>query len=193
MGNENIHEKGPVVRRQHCHRRSIQGDGYQRDDGLWDIEATLLDTKSYDMRNKDRGGIAAGEALHQMRVIMTIDSEFVIREIRAETMNAPFNSCPVAADKYASLQGLRIASGWMVKVRQRLTTVDGCTHITELLQYMATVAFQTIFPLTTGQTEMGASRRDDKVKRRPTLLNRCHGYREDGPVVKEKWPEFHKG
>lgn len=174
------------VKRTHRHCRRIQGDGYQREDGLWDIEATLTDTKSYTLNNSHRGGINPGEALHEMTVIMTVDSDFLIHEIRAWTFNAPFNQCPAAADQYDVLKGLRIASGWMGQVRERLSAVDACTHITELLQYMATVAFQTIFPLI-------SDRQEANENPRPLLLDRCHGYRADGAAVKEQWPEFYTG
>ena len=34
--------------RRHVHTRSIKVDAYARDDGLWDLEAELVDTKSRD-------------------------------------------------------------------------------------------------------------------------------------------------
>ena len=34
--------------REPLHRRQIDITGYIRDDGLWDIEGHLLDTKAYD-------------------------------------------------------------------------------------------------------------------------------------------------
>ena len=43
--------------RKHIHTRDIQCLGYQRDDGLWDIEGTIMDTKTYSFDNIDRGGV----------------------------------------------------------------------------------------------------------------------------------------
>lgn len=167
------------------HRRTVVCDGYQREDGLWDIEGHLLDRKTYVIDNQDRGGIAVGEPLHEMRIVLTVDDDFVIRAIRCATQYAPFKGCPEAASRYQALVGLRIGQGWMQRVRERLAVVDGCTHLTELLQYLGTAAFQTIFPL-----------REDSPERpppaRPLLLNSCHGFRADGPVTARKWPQHYR-
>ena len=58
------------------HTRHVECRGYERDDGLWDIEGHLVDTKPYDMPNDDRvsGKIAAGEALHEMWIRLTVDA-----------------------------------------------------------------------------------------------------------------------
>ncbi|MFN9479965.1 MAG: DUF2889 domain-containing protein, partial [Betaproteobacteria bacterium] len=34
--------------RRHVHTRSIRVDAYARDDGFWDLEALLVDTKTRD-------------------------------------------------------------------------------------------------------------------------------------------------
>ena len=53
------------VGRKPMHTRTVQCRGYLRDDGLWDIEGHLVDTKPYDIPSEDRGGtIPAGEPLH---------------------------------------------------------------------------------------------------------------------------------
>ena len=36
------------VKRECLHSRNIVCNGFLRNDGLWDIEARLIDTKSYD-------------------------------------------------------------------------------------------------------------------------------------------------
>ena len=52
--------------RNQIHSRDIQARGYQRDDGLWDIESRLIDTKTYSFDNTDRGQINSGEAIHEL-------------------------------------------------------------------------------------------------------------------------------
>ena len=54
--------------RRHAHTREIQCLGYEREDGLWDIEGSIRDSKTYSFDNIDRGGVAAGEAIHHMLV-----------------------------------------------------------------------------------------------------------------------------
>ena len=73
------------VARRHIHTRSIECHGYLRDDGLWDIEGSLIDRKSYSFDNIDRGGVAAGEPIHSMVVRLTVDEDLVVREAEAFT------------------------------------------------------------------------------------------------------------
>ena len=42
------------------HNRTIKGKGYKREDGLWDIEGFLLDTKTFSFKNMHRSYISAG-------------------------------------------------------------------------------------------------------------------------------------
>ena len=38
----------PPVPRQSAHLREVRFEGYERDDGLWDIEGRITDVKPYD-------------------------------------------------------------------------------------------------------------------------------------------------
>ena len=64
--------------RKHLHTRDIQCKGYLRDDGLWDIEGRIIDTKTYSFENFDRGGVASGEAVHHMEIRLTVDRKSVV-------------------------------------------------------------------------------------------------------------------
>ena len=57
------------------HNRVIEGKGYKRDDGLWDVEVFLVDSKTYSFENMHRGYISAGEPLHDMAVRLTLNDE----------------------------------------------------------------------------------------------------------------------
>ena len=45
-----------TVRRKAMHTRVVTCHGYLREDGLWDIEGHMVDTKPYAFANADRGG-----------------------------------------------------------------------------------------------------------------------------------------
>ena len=79
--------------RRHVHTREIRCQGYKRDDGLWDIEGSMTDTKPYPVENRDRDGINAGEPIHFMEIRLTIDDDMVIHEAEATTNAGPFNVC----------------------------------------------------------------------------------------------------
>jgi hypothetical protein len=44
--------------RSHLHTRAVVFRGYHREDGLWDIEAALIDTKTYALERFERLSLA---------------------------------------------------------------------------------------------------------------------------------------
>ncbi len=174
--------------RQPLHNRQYDFRGYQRDDGLWDIEGRIVDTKTYAFANEHRGQIEPGTPVHDMHVRLTLDDNFVIRDIHAVTDSSPFAICPGATPNYRKLIGARIAPGWRDLLKRELGGTEGCTHITEMLMAIGTVAFQTIIPMLQKKPNKPAT-----PGKRPRLLNTCHAFSADGPVVQRLWPEFWTG
>jgi len=175
----------PPAARTQIHTRTVVCEGFRRDDGLWDIDARLLDTKTYAFPNHDRGGaIEPGEAIHEMVVRVTVDEHYTIHEVEAETLNAPFNICAQIAPSFAALKGVNMGPGFLRELKARFSGTHGCTHIVELMGPIATTAFQTIAPLS--REKMGEATR-------PRILDTCHALAADGPVVKREWPKFYEG
>ena len=177
----------PVARREPVHTRRIELNGYSREDGLFDVEARLTDTKSYGFDIEDRGWIDPGEPLHGMSMRMTVDEEMTIVAFEAVTDYSPYSICPEIAPNYAKLAGLRIGPGFLRAVAERVGGVHGCTHLRELMQQMGTVAFQTLYPVLARRKKTGVS------NGRPALINTCYAYRDNGPIVERRWPEFATG
>ena len=170
------------------HQRRVECRGYLRDDGFWDIEGHLVDTKPFDVSNPDRGGsVRAGEPLHEMWIRLTVDTDLVVQQVEAQTDFGPYNVCGDITGNFKALVGLRIAPGWTLKTRSLLGGVKGCTHLVELLGPIATTAFQTIYPVRAQRDEARES------QHRPPMLDSCHAYRSDGPLVKQRWPAFYNG
>ena len=175
------------VPRKHLHTRTIQCRGYQRDDGLWDVEGEIVDTKTYAFDNKDRGRVAAGEAVHHMRVRLTIDDGMVVRAAEAVTEASPFAMCGDIAPAYGALVGLAVAPGWRKEVLKRLAGAKGCTHVTDLLiGPLAVTAYQTIVPA------RRRPRTAATAKKRPPLIDSCHALARTSPVVKREWPDYYE-
>ena len=126
--------------RRHVHTRAIHYRGYEREDGLWDIEAHMTDTKTYQFRNDWRGEVKVGEPLHEMLLRVTIDDSFTIKDIEAATEHSPFEMCPSITPNYEKVIGIQMGRGWRQKVRMQVGGTNGCTHLTELLYPMATAA-----------------------------------------------------
>ena len=113
-----------AVEREKKHHRKIDCIGYLREDALWDIEAHLIDTRSYDCsydQSHRDGLIKAGEPVHDMWLRLTIDLDFNIHEACASSDLTPFQICPQAAQEMRSLVGIKIGLGWMKQVRERIS------------------------------------------------------------------------
>ncbi|MBL4819688.1 MAG: DUF2889 domain-containing protein [Gammaproteobacteria bacterium] len=177
--------------REHLHTRAITFQGFERADGMWDIEAHMTDVKTHGFKNDWRGAVEAGEPLHEMLLRVTIDDDFVVRNIEAATDNSPFEMCPDIAPNYKALIGINMGPGWRKAIRQVVGGTDGCTHLTELLFPMATVAFQTIWPRKQQLQQSGSDTGDNK--QRPQILGTCHAWAADSPVVKRNAPKFYTG
>ena len=179
----------PPVPRELVHTRDIVVRGYRRDDGLFDIEAALADRREDPFSTPDRGTIAPGEKLHGMVMRMTVDEDMRIVASEADTEFGPFRQCGGGAETYGRLAGLTIRPGFLKAANERVGGTAGCTHLRELLQQMATIALQTVLSGTRAggagdpRSSMGAAR----------LLNTCHAYASDGPVVQRRWPELYTG
>ena len=133
----------PSVERKRMHLRSIRLEGFKRVDGLWEIEAHLVDTKDQDYPLSS-GLIRPGEPVHEMSVRVTIDDQFNILAAEASTDAAPFmGTCEAIAPDYSQIVGLNLFSGFPKTVKERFGSVHGCAHLTELLMSLPTAALQT--------------------------------------------------
>ena len=171
--------------RRHLHTRTIKCEGYEREDGLFDIEAQIIDRKAYDVDEPYRGHRPAGAHVHDMQVRLTLDQAMTVRAIEASTNHAPYDICPNVAAGYQALVGAKIGAGWRKAVTEAVGRTKGCTHITELLMPMATVAFQTM-----GSWKSAPS--TDPAEK-PHFIDGCHAWASDGPVVKRLFPLHYRG
>jgi hypothetical protein len=173
------------IPRNKLHHRRIDVQGFEREDGLFDIEAELMDTKTYEFHTGNRP-MKVGDALHHMRARLTVTADLLITHAEAITEAGPYHVCGGGALSFAKLEGLTIKVGFLKAANERFGGVLGCTHIREFLQQMATVAFQTTYP--------ARARREDAGQRSSTrLLNTCFAFDSKGEVVKERWPDQYNG
>ena len=121
------------------HTREVTFNGYAREDGLWDIEGHLKDTKSHP-------------------------------------------ECPSVIPPMDALIGARIGTGWRKIIETHLGGIKGCTHLRELLNNIATAAYQAI---------PGALFDPDQNKP-PLYLGGCKSWDFDGPVVMRVYPQFYQ-
>ena len=187
-------------RRKLLHERRYDIRGYEREDGMIDVEGKIVDTKPYSYDNHDRGYIPGGEPLHEMHLRLTIDHDFKIQKSVAATLYSPYRMCPGSADAYTRLEGLTIGPGFNKRAAEAVGTAFGCTHITEMLRAMGTVAFQSMWPIIHRKEKAAEEKRQtenpsgasevEKPKKRPELLGSCHAHAPWSEVVERNWPDF---
>ena len=173
----------PPEPRKRLHRRSVSYEGYQRDDGLFDVEAHITDVKDHD-HTLLTGVRRAGESLHDMWVRVTIDANATIRAIEAKTDVAPYPGCERIEPAYAQLVGDNLLRGFRKGLHDKLGGVSGCTHVTELLGYLPTAAVQMF---------AGLKKREDEGEGKPFQLDRCHALHTSGDVVRRFYPKWYRG
>ena len=181
------------VARTALHTRSIVCDGFEREDGLWDIEARMEDIKHYAFNNKLRGKVEPGEPLHEMYLRLTLNDDLVVQDVEALIDHFPFETCPSIGVDYRKLIGVKIGIGWRRAIKQRLGGKLGCTHLTELLPALATVAIQTMMPIIMKRRKLAAEASGDQAAESPPpMLDSCHSWAADSPNVKKHAPDYYR-
>ena len=168
--------------RKASHIRRVTYQGYEREDGLWDMEAELHDSKAHDMPSFRHQGVRlAGDPIHHMWLRVTIDCQLVVHAIEAAMDAHPLQDCPQARPALQGMVGACMARGWRQAIAQHMGGVASCTHLRELLFNMATAAFQTL------PAAFGGGDPDTP----PRHLGQCTGWDFEGNGVKEYFPQFY--
>ena len=173
----------PALQRRRLHVRRVTYEGFARADGLFDIEARLVDTKDDDLTLLS-GVRPAGEPVHDMSVRVTIDRALTIRALEAHTDRMPYpGDCDRIHPDYERLVGANLVDGFRQRLHQLMGGLRGCTHVTELLGYLPTAAVQTL---------AGLREREDEGPDKPFQLDRCHALDTEGDAVRRYYPKWHR-
>lgn len=173
--------------RKLMHNRVIDCKGYQRDDGLWDIEGHLIDTKAYTWINRSgTGDLPAGQPAHDMWIRLTINIDMVIQDAMALTDAGPYAPCGDITAKFPLLKGIRIERGWTRQLKDIIGGPNGCTHQWELLGRVAAVAYQTT-------NNARQTLKPYKPGDIPRTFNTCHMYTPQSEETLRRWPELYTG
>lgn len=176
----------PSVRRE-IHHRVIDMRVYARDDGQFDVEAHLVDRKPFDFKRLSLPEpLAAGQALHDLWLRLTVDGDYVVRAIEAASDVTPWEVCREAESTLAVLVGERIARGWSSKVKERLRGAASCTHLMEMLIPLATTALQGIGAL---RPDRHAAADANGV---PHKIDSCYAFGRGREAVMRLWPEHYQ-
>lgn len=177
----------PVAERRLLHRRAIDVQVFAREDGLFDVEASLQDTKTRDIPLAT-GLRRAGEPLHDMLLRLVVDRELNVLAATSETRGMPYpGRCSEHGDAYAGLAGLNLLKGFRAGVKERLAGTRACTHLTELSQVLPTAVIQAFAGIVIDTREGDAGSGQP-----PFQIDKCHALRSDGPVVQTHYPRWYR-
>ena len=171
------------------HRRSVECQGYLRDDGLWEVEARLVDTKPFVQHDRYRGVLQPGDPVHDISLRLAIDDRMTIIEAETSMRSTSYPTCIEVEPILQRLVGERIGKGWRELVRQKIGRLETCTHLAELLGPAVTALFQT---MSYGKSPELRDSLDSQrsADERPFFIGGCHSWRTDGPIVAEMFPQF---
>ncbi|MGE5651317.1 MAG: DUF2889 domain-containing protein [Bacillota bacterium] len=177
----------PTSRRALKHTRAIQIEAFVRDDGLWDIDARITDVKTRDTQLAS-GVRPAGEALHNLWLRLIVDTQLNVIDAEAASDAVPYPGyCDTIGPAYKKLAGLNLLKGFRDGVRQRLSGIHGCTHLSEMAMVLPTAVIQA-FAGDVIDTRDGANA--DQQTHKPFQLDRCHALRSEGAAVAKYYPRW---
>ena len=172
--------------RQLKHRREIDVQVFLRSDGLWEVDATLKDTKTRIAQMAD-GPRAPGQPIHDMLLRLVVNPQLDILEAGSDTLAMPYPGiCGDHGDAYQALVGLNLLQNFHRQVRERLGGVKACTHITELAQVLPTAVVQGF------AGEVIDTRGTSEGAQQPFQIDRCHALRSSGEAVREHYPRWYR-
>ena len=192
----NIHQsriKGlePAAPRKLQHRRTFCYEVYERCDGLWEIDAQMLDHKAHELTlaNQVR---AVGAPLHDTVLRLTIDNNLVITAVTCHTQSAPYMAhCPAINPHYQKMVGLNILQGFRKSVQQLFAGIQGCTHITEMANSLPTVAIQGISTQIAMRNRQASKEIGDSGNK-PFQLGSCHALALDSEATQLYYPKWYE-
>ncbi len=178
----------PPAARRHVHTRRVQVEGYLREDGLWDIEASLIDDKPYAYDDFERGRRQPGEPVHKMSIRLTVDDALVVRDAAAAMEDVPYPTCHDVPPRVEALIGMKLGGGWRNAVRERIAKRQACTHLMELIGPAITTLFQSMSAKSFEERAAGKA-----MEQKPYFIDGCWSWRSDGPALKKFFPQFVEG
>ena len=166
-------------RRTLPYMRAIQIGAFMRNDGLWDVDAHIIDIKTSDF-------LSACRPLDDSLLRLTIDTRPKVVDVKPSSEATPYSSygnmVGPASKKLAKRLGLR--QNFPGSLKQRLTDIQGCAHLIDLIQVHPTATIQVFAKKVINEV---INTRDDVARRnRSAQRDLCHAF--DGAAGAQYYP-----
>ena len=142
------------------------------------IDGRLTDHR-YRLRRDEDSEVP--KLVHDMVVRLKVRGpEMLIQQAHAEMPRHPRKECPVVIPWIRNLEGLRITTGFTMKVKEIIGNTKGCAHLTSLVITMGPSAVQGYWAAYGVESEK-INLREEAIKK---VINTCYLWREDGPIIR---------
>ncbi|PLC55896.1 hypothetical protein CR155_02300 [Pollutimonas nitritireducens] len=176
----------PQSPRKAAHSRTIHLQAYERQDGLWDLEALIEDLKAEPFTSQ-ASHFDCGVPIHLMALRITINQNMDVLYAEASMQRMPFSTvCPEAGVSVERLVGANLLKSFRKEISKRIPLHERCSHLSELAALLPTLAVQTMMP------RRKACEESDSSGPRPLKIGGCLAWREDGPLVLKYHPNWYR-
>lgn len=167
------------------HSRNISITSYPVDDFRIVVEGHLNDERQVEIyRHWDSKPRAEGPVHGLIARFLVGEWPLTILDAEAEMPTIPNADCVGAEESIKKVIGEQIRSGYSERVRELVGGVNGCTHLTTLIVVMGTAALHG-FWTHYARYPRAAPSSLDQVEGLNYLVNSCHLWTEDGPMMQE--------
>lgn len=169
-------------KKEKIQNRHIDISSYEYDDANIVVKGELKDKRlvtTYDLAGQPRPPLT----VHHFSIEWLFGvEERRIERIWVDMKTTPHDECDQIKEKLNSLEGVKIAPGFTRQVKRLLGGNKGCIHLTTLILAMAPAALQGYW---THADRYPDSRDITKEEMEHYLIDSCHVWRKDGPLVKK--------
>jgi len=177
-----ISARGEFMNGEKVHTRNIEITTYPFDEERVIVEGCLKDER-YQETYVPTGEKFPPGVIHHLRVKLWINvTNMQIQEVKVELLHVPREFCREASSCLDQIKGLYVTRGFTRRVKELAGGVKGCAHLVELLLAMAPAIFQGVAAMRARKPSIYNAKTLQLVYDR--LVNTCHVWRQDGPLVK---------
>lgn len=176
-----------MTKKKLVHTRKIEINTFDLDDHRILVEGELEDTRRPPSSEESETGPFLVH--HLIARIWVQGPDLTISAVDAEMKRIPRQECPEVLRAVQKLVGIKIITGFTQKVKDLIGNVRGCSHLTNLFLTLGPVAVQGYWAAY-GRRPGARSLDNPAISR---VINSCHVWRKDGPLVESLIAAMEKG
>lgn len=168
------------IKGEKVHSRDICISTFKAGEDQVIVEGVLHDKRLIETRHMS-GETRPADTVHHMIVRWLVDKSLTIKQVEVELKRFPHQECPETESTLQKLEGMKVAKGFTMKVKDLFGKGIGCSHLTELVIAMAPATIQGFWTAHSGKPvskKMAGSMK-------PMLENTCYVWRKNGPAIKK--------